>query len=306
MKLRIRRFLNRLRSQRNFSSHTLRAYSSDLEGFASYCGGEGAGGPKPSDIDRRRVRSYIAHLNQGGLSRGTLLRRISSLRSFCRHLLEEGELKGDPFLNVPIPKKEKRLPQFLTDSEMSRILDQAGMGGGWTELRDRAILELLYSSGLRRAELAGLQASDIDFVGGVVRVFGKGSRERIVPVGDIALAAVREYLRARPRPQAGDQDPLWLNARCGALSGGGIALIVRRCVRSSGLHKAVSPHAIRHSFATQLLNGGCDLRSLQEMLGHKSLSSTQVYTHVSLEGLKKVYESSHPRNRDSGGEAVSG
>ncbi len=286
MKLRIRRFLNSLRSQRNFSTHTLRAYSADLGEFAEFTG--------KGELDRRCVRAYIAHLNGKGLRRNTLLRKISSLRSFARYLVEEGALSKDPFLNVPIPKKENRLPRFLTDAEMRRLLEHVARGEKWMELRDWAILEVLYSSGLRRGELAGLRTGDLDFVGGVVRVLGKGNRERIVPVGDTALGAVRRYLQARPVARKSEESFLWWNASRSRLSDAGVALIVRRCVRAAGLHKTLSPHAIRHSFATQLLNGGCDLRSLQEMLGHKSLSSTQIYTHTSLENLKKVYDKSHP------------
>jgi integrase/recombinase XerC len=267
-----------------------------LAEFERFCSGGDSVGASVSDMDRRRIRSYLADLSRRKLGRNSLLRKVSSLRSFGRYLLEEEDIEKDPFLNVPIPKKEKRLPQFLTESEMEKLLTQAAKGEKWMQLRDRAILELLYSSGLRRSELAGLSENDLDYMSGVVRVFGKGGRERAVPVGDTALKALRAYVRARPSSKK-KGDFLWMNAQGGPLTDAGVALIVRRCVRAAGLHKTISPHAIRHSFATQLLDAGCDLRSLQEMLGHKSLSSTQVYTHTSLDGLKKVYGRSHPRSR---------
>jgi len=247
-------------------------------------------------------------------------------------------LRQDPFLNVRLPKKQGRLPRFLSESETEQLL-KAGGRRFPDEERDRAILELLYSSGLRRGEAVRLNVPDVDFVGEVVRVFGKGSRERLVPVGRHALEALRRYLDRRPAPDgsfrspppaptpfpSGAEDarppastappaptpfptapgtarfrspdaPLFLSHRGRRLSEAGIALVVRRWARRSGLLKPLTPHALRHSFATHLLDRGCDLRSVQEMLGHKSLSTTQVYTHVSLEHLKKVYQRSHPRS----------
>lgn len=303
MKSRIQRFLTSLRARRNFSAHTLRAYAADLAEFEAFWTRRRGGAV--SGLDRTCVRAYLAHLQtrlqtgrSKGLSRGSLLRKISSLRSFIRHLLDEGDLKKDPFLNVPLPKREKRLPRFLTEAEMGSVLKKGAPGVEWPRLRDRAVLEFLYSSGLRRSELVRLNVEDVDFMSGLVRVFGKGSRERMVPVGDAALKALRDYLRKRPRPKgSGPAEPLWINNKGRRLSDSGAALIVRRCVREAGLFKSVSPHGIRHSFATQLLDGGCDLRSLQEMLGHKNLSTTQVYTHTTLEKLRKIYKDAHPRSR---------
>ncbi|HBL16943.1 MAG: hypothetical protein A2X36_08420 [Elusimicrobia bacterium GWA2_69_24] len=310
MNLWVQRFLAALRSRRNFSTHTLRAYTADLKEFEAFWArrtGPALGTDDFASLDRNGVRAYLAHLQTRlsgdkprGLQRTSVLRKISALRSLCRFLREEGGLAADPFLNIPLPKREGRLPKFLTESEVSGLMEetQAAQEPPWVFLRDRAILELLYSSGLRRSELAGLGVGDVDLMGGVVRVFGKGARERVVPVGTAALGAIREYLKVRPREAAGEAGkPLWLNQRRRRLQEGGVAMIVRLRAREAGLLKPLAPHALRHSFATHLLDHGCDLRALAEMLGHKSLATTQIYTHTSLEGLRKVYGSSHPRSR---------
>ncbi|HVE13611.1 MAG TPA: tyrosine-type recombinase/integrase [Elusimicrobiota bacterium] len=295
MRLWIQRFLASLRAQRNFSPHTLRAYEGDLREFEAFW--ESSAGGEPGALSRTHARAYLARLQSRSLGRASVLRKISALRSFVAWLQDEGALARDPFLNVPLPKKESRLPRFLTGAEADQLLEEGARGPEWTALRDKAILELLYSSGLRRSELARLGVADLDFVGGVVRVFGKGSRERVVPVGRPALEALRAYLDARPSPAPGAQAPLWLNGRGARLSDAGVALVVRRAARKAKLLKPLAPHALRHSFATQLLDGGCDLRSLQEMLGHKSLATTQVYTHASLERIRKVYKNAHPRSK---------
>jgi integrase/recombinase XerC len=286
----VERFLATLRASRNYSAHTCRGYRADLAHF-----GGCHPGLSPQNISRAHVRAYLAHLQQqkDGLSRNSLLRRISALRSFTRHLREQGLLKADPFLNVPLPKKEARLPKFLTETEMGSLLGASGGSPERFRARDRAVLELLYSSGLRRSEVSGLNVGDVDFMGGTARVFGKGSRERIVPVGGEALARLRDYLKTRAGAPAGA--PLFINGRGARLSDQGVAWILKRWIRVSGWSKPVTPHVFRHSFATHLLNSGCDLRSVQEMLGHKSLATTQVYTHLSLEQLKKVYRRSHPK-----------
>jgi integrase/recombinase XerC len=220
------------------------------------------------------------------------------VRAFTRFLLQEGAVRRDPFLNVPLPKMERRLPRFLTETEAETLMESAEKGEAWVHLRDRAILELFYSSGIRRSELVRLNTADVDLMGGVVRVYGKGGRERVVPAGQPALAALREYLRARPSARGlGQSEPLWLSASGRRLSDSGVALVVRRSVRRSGLLKGVTPHGLRHSFATALLSRGCDLRALQEMLGHKNLSTTQIYTHITLKRLQEVYGKSHPRSR---------
>ncbi|MFH1618788.1 MAG: tyrosine recombinase XerC [bacterium] len=317
MDLLVSRFLLHLRSQRNFSAHTIRAYEADLREFLKFCRGKEGTVPSKKDLysrnlDRRIVRAFLARLQDSGLSRNSVLRKISSLRSFSSWLLNGKLLKTDPFLLLPLPRRDKRLPRFLSEGEVEKLMDSAGAGyksrsqksevrGQRSEvrsqnlsLRDYALLELMYSAGLRRSEVSSMNVGDVDFVSGFVRAFGKGSRERLAPVSDRALEAINAYLKARP-VTAGQ--PLFLNFKGGRLSGSGIALIVARCAKAARFARKVTPHALRHSFATHLLDHGADLRSVQEMLGHRSLASTQVYTHVSLERIKKVYDKTHPRSR---------
>ena len=293
MRLWVQRFLAALRARRNASPRTLRAYAGDLEAFAAYA--EARGLKAASDIDRSRLRAYLASLQerQPPYRRNSLLRKAACLRSFVRFLRESGVLSGDPFLGLPLPKKERRLPRFLSRDEAAGLMEADVRLPSPRKERDRALLELLYSSGLRRSEAAGLNVGDIDPWSGTVRVFGKGSRERIVPVGSKALEAVRAYLRLRGEPRAGE--PLFLNHRGGRLTSDGVGLAVARWARQARFLKPLTPHVFRHSFATHLLDQGCDLRSVQAMLGHASVQTTQAYTHVSLERLKKVYEKAFPR-----------
>ncbi len=287
MDLWAQKFIAHLRTSRRYSAHTLRAYEADVRDFIKR-----SGVPEPSSLKRIHVRTYLAELHRSRLSRSSVLRRISAVRSFVHFLMRSGLLEADPFAALPRPKREKKLPKFLTEAEMEELLASPRSLASPFKERDRALVELLYSSGLRRAELSALNAGDVDFVGGFVRVFGKGSRERIVPVGDTALKALRDYLRMKGKASQG---ALFTNPRGERLSEGGVAFVVRRWVRLARSLKPVTPHAFRHSFATHLLNRGCDLRSVQEMLGHRKLSTTQIYTHISLERLKKVYEEAHPR-----------
>jgi integrase/recombinase XerC len=290
----VRRFLTHLRASRNYSPNTLRAYESDLAGFLALWGES-----EPSVLDRAHVREFAAGLQEKkSLARNSVLRKLSAVRSLVRFLRSEGALSEDPFLNVRLPKKASRLPKFLTEAEMEDLLSRPGSVNPKFRQRDRAILELLYSSGLRRSELSGLNVGDVDFVSGTARVFGKGSKERLVPVGTRALSCLRDYLAARGRPGGGS--PVFVNARGIRLSAQGVAWVLRGWIRSCGWLKPVTPHVFRHSFATHLLNRGCDLRSVQEMLGHKSLATTQVYTHLSLDRLKKVYQDAHPRGEGGG------
>jgi integrase/recombinase XerC len=287
----VARFLTHLRGSRNCSAHTVRAYGADLEHFLWRLDD-----PEPGAVDRNAVRAYLADLqDKGSLGRSSVLRKVSALRAFFRYLRSEGVMSDDPFCALPLPRKAARLPKFLTESEVSELLGQDGSNKGPSWARDRAILELLYSSGLRRSELAALNVGDVDFVSGFVRVFGKGSRERLVPVGAAALSCLRESLRRRGPAASRGESPLFLNARGARLTDAGVAFLLKGWLRRAGWLKSVTPHALRHSFATHLLNSGCDLRSVQEMLGHKSLATTQIYTHVSLEKLKEVYGRSHPR-----------
>lgn len=275
---------------RNLSAHTLRAYESDLEAFAAFMSLRNFLSVK--DFTLKNIRAYLAYENIKEISRPTMLRKISALRSFAKFLANRGLIKVNPFSLFSAPRREKKLPAFLTEGEASNLMD-AEISRRF-HYRNKAILELLYSSGLRRSETVGLNIGDINFDEGYVRVLGKGSKERLVPVTDIALEAISNYLDTRP--QAKGEEPLFLGSKGGRLSGEGLAQIVKKSAIDSQVARKVTPHSLRHSFATHLLNNGCDLKSLQEMLGHKSLAATQVYTHVSLERLKKVYNAAHPES----------
>ncbi|OGS13926.1 MAG: hypothetical protein A2234_07025 [Elusimicrobia bacterium RIFOXYA2_FULL_58_8] len=309
MRLLVDQFLLHLRAQRNCSAHTLKAYQSDLSGFLSYAAASGQprGASAAGALDRLLMRGYIAHVNAGKVSRNTLLRKISSVRSFTHYLMANGLLEHDPFDLITLPKREKRLPRFLTEREVGRLQDanrpeavDAAEKNYFFSVRDYAIFELIYSCGLRRSEAAGMNIGDLDFYSGFARALGKGSRERLVPVGDKALIAIRAYLDTRPKPLAHGQ-PLFLNYKNTRLSDAAIALIFKKMARRARFAKPMNPHSVRHSFATHLLDRGCDLKSVQEMLGHKNLQTTEIYTHVSLERLKEVYDKAHPRAKKNNG-----
>ena len=274
---------------RNLSEHTIRAYSTDLQDFAGFMATKNLLNIK--DFNLANIRSYLAWENNKGLSRQAALRKISSLRSFAKFLSNRGVIEANPFKLFNAPRREKLLPKFLTQKEAGELM-QAPSTSRFA-LRNQAILELMYSSGLRRSETVGLNIGDINFTQGTVRVFGKGAKERIVPVTDIALNCISEYLATRTKTSY--EDPLFLGSKGTRLSGEGLAQIVKQSALKANLAHKITPHSLRHSFATHLLNNGCDLKSLQEMLGHKSLSATQVYTHVSLEHLKQVYDHAHPK-----------
>lgn len=300
MRLLIDQFLLHLKAQRNFARNTIKAYQFDLSEFNAYAAANKAASPK--NLDRLLMRGYIASISDRKVSRNTLLRKISAVRSFLHYLLETGQLETDPFDLITIPKKEKRLPRFLTEGEIGRLQDynrpeevDAREKTYYFALRDYALFELVYSSGLRRSEAAGMNIGDLDLYSGFARVLGKGSRERLVPVGEKALNAIREYLATRPKPLAHGL-PLFLNHKNTRLSGTGIALIFRKMAKRARFARPMNPHSVRHSFATHLLDHGCDLKSVQEMLGHKNLQTTEIYTHVSLERLKEVYDKAHPRS----------
>ncbi len=282
-----------LRAERNASPHTLRAYQHDLAAYSAFVKSQY---PRLSMDHKHRlvVRDYLAHLHDKNLKRATVHRAIAVLRAFYKFLLQEGVSSQTPFAGLPMPKREQRLPRFLAEAEMARLLEMPAVGRGLLAMRDAALLELLYSSGLRIQELAGLNIEDLDLWGGMVRVFGKGGRERMVPVGETAQKRLHAYISARA-PKRERAAPLFTNARGGRLSDRGARLVVTRWVEKASIQQRVSPHSFRHSFATHLLNRGCDLKAVQDMLGHRNLATTQIYTHVSAEHLKKVYERAHPR-----------
>lgn len=293
LRLQVESFLTHLRASRNYSPHTLRAYRTDLEAFLRrYPGLETAA------IERIHIRAFLVDLQNR--SRATILRRMAALRSFVKFLRSNGLLKGNPIFGVPLPKRRRPLPQFLTENEVGDLLSVPSGGGRAQQGRDRAILELIYSSGLRRSEVVSLNVGDVDYLAGTVRVLGKGAKERVVPVGNDALNCLRDYLSGRRLGFAfGDAAPLFVNSRATRLSDGGVVFVLRRWIRRTALLKQITPHTLRHSFATHLMNRGCDIRTIQEMLGHASLQTTQIYTHVSLERMKEVYKDAHPRGRSA-------
>jgi integrase/recombinase XerC len=300
----IERFLDHLRVERNASPHTVRNYGSDLEQFRSFLKASGMSRDKSTgdvsvqEIDHLTIRAYLSHLYRGR-KKSSLARKLAAQRSFFRFLVDEGILRQSPAEIVATPKQEKNLPSFLPVDEVFSLLDATEKSPRWGA-RDWAMLETLYSCGIRVSELVGLSDGDVDFVLGIVRVYGKGGKERIVPVGEKALEAIRAYLPARDEILArhgrkASPAPLFINTRGTRLTSRSVARILQKHILQSGLLRKASPHALRHSFATHLLDAGADLRSIQELLGHASLSTTQKYTHVSVDKLMEVYDKAHPR-----------
>lgn len=289
----IQRFILYMRAERNASAHTVRAYQHDLQEFAAFLKTKY---PKLSMERNHRlvIRDYLSYLHEKGIQRATILRAIAVLRAFYKFLVEENVTAQTPFVGLPMPKREKRLPRFVAEEDMKRLLELAAESKHKWALRDAALLELLYSSGLRIQELCQLNAEDIDLWSNMIRIFGKGNKERMVPVGETALARIRAYLATRP-PKGPRGSPLFLNPNGMRLSDRGARLVVARWVVKAALRQNISPHSFRHSFATHLLSRGCDLKTVQELLGHRNLVTTQTYTHVTAEHLQKVYQKAHPR-----------
>ena len=295
-------FLAYLEFERGLSRNTLEAYRSDLMQFGAFLRKTGADALTARHGD---LADFVSDLAAGGedrpaVSPATLQRKVACLRSFYRHLRRQDMITDDPTVYLRAPKQSRRLPQVLTRDEVGRLLE-APRGTEPPALRDRALLELMYACGLRASEAIGLELGDVDLDTGILRARGKGSKERLVPIGSTASRAVVAYLgRGRPR-LAGDrmEAALFLNHRGGRLTRQGLYKIVQRHARTAGLDGKMSPHTLRHTFATHLLAGGCDLRSLQEMLGHADIATTQVYTHLSAERLKDVYFDAHPRAKAS-------
>ena len=281
-------FLQYLAGERAASAHTLRAYAADLAEFRRFLRATRVGGW--NDVDARALRGYLAWLHGRGLARTSIARKLAAVRSCFRFLTRRGVLPANPARHVRTPRLGRRLPSFLPKDESKDLLD-AAFENTDAGRRDRALLELLYASGLRVAECCGLDLEDVDHRHGTVRVLGKGNRERMVPVGDEALAALGRYLEGRGAAAG----PLFRNPRGERLTTRSVHRIVGRRARTAGIARRVTPHTLRHSFATHLLGEGADLRLIQELLGHRRLSTTQRYTHVSPEHLMKVYDAAHPR-----------
>ncbi|OIO73912.1 MAG: hypothetical protein AUJ85_06945 [Elusimicrobia bacterium CG1_02_37_114] len=290
----VEHFLLYLRT-RNFSRETTRAYKSDLGGFCDFTDKEFSG-IDINRVNRLVVRKYIAFLEESSRRRSTIQRKIYAIKSFFKFLYHQKIVDSNFFGYINIPKKEKLLPSFLSETQMIELLDTV-KGDSILVSRDQAMLELLYSTGIRVGELTNLNVDSLDFWTNTIRVFGKGDRERTVPIGDKALKSVYKYLQLRKseKQYLPSEKALFLNWRGKRITSRAIRKILDKWVKLSALTKHISPHTIRHSFATHLLNAGCDLRSVQEMLGHKSLTTTQVYTHVTTTRLKNIYEKAHPR-----------
>jgi integrase/recombinase XerC len=287
-------FKEYLEAFRGVSAHTLRAYLADLREFGAYLAKQGLG---LRDASHPSIRGFLGVLSVD-LHPASRARKLASIKSFYRFLVRRQQLAANPAKAVKTPKLPKSLPKFLPVDEMFALID--GLPGSTVlELRDRAILEVLYGAGLRISELCALAVTDLDRTGPVIRVLGKGRKERICPIHRRALRAVEEYLNERsellPKRAGAEEQALFLNHRGGRLTARSIARHLDYQVRRCGLSRKISPHVLRHSFATHLLGSGADVRSIQELLGHASLSTTQRYTHVSFEHLQRVYDQAHPR-----------
>lgn len=290
MKKNIPVFLNHLAAEKNASPHTVKNYRIDLREFSVFLKEKDC-----REVTYLDIRSFLAYLKGRSYSRSSISRKLACLRSFFKYLARENLLETNPAAGIQTPKREKRLPQFLNPEEVVRLLE-APAKNTWEEKRDKAILETLYSSGLRVSELVGLNQEDVDVFGGLVRVRGKGKKERIVPLGQMALKALQSYMEHKPLRdhRAALKAPLYLNRSGGRLSDRSIRRMILKYSRRIALNKEVSPHTLRHSFATHMLDRGADLRSVQELLGHENLSTTQIYTHVTTKRLKEAYDAAHP------------
>lgn len=302
MQRQLAKFLTHLHVERGASPHTLKSYREDLETFADYLSEEDGSCPDPTTLTTVELRSYLAALHDAGYAKTSIARKLASLRSFYRFAQREGWIESNPAKALRNPRKARKLPHFLSTTEIGKLLgapaSDKAMG-----LRDRAILETLYSAGLRVSELVDLNDGDLDFDQGIVRVRGKGRKERLAPLGSYALNALHAWLAKRhvsdKEPQ-GRAAPVFVNRFGTRLTSRSVGRMLEKHLKQAGLDNRTSPHTLRHSFATHLLDSGADIRSVQELLGHKSLETTQIYTHVSTSNLKQAYEKAHPRARVSG------
>lgn len=299
MQAAIARFLRYLLVERNASELTIKSYREDLTALSDYLTESYGHEPKPSEITALDLRGYIAALHEAGYAKSSVSRRLASLRSFYRFAQREGLADNNPAKPLRNPRPERKLPHFLSTEEIGRLL-QAPAGDDPAGLRDRAILETMYSAGLRVSELVGINDSDLDLEQGLVRIRGKGRRERLAPLGSYALEAIQCWLAVRqlsPKEGQGPLAPVFVNKSGRRLTTRSVARMLEKYLRLTGLDTRTTPHTLRHSFATHLLDRGADIRSVQELLGHKSLVTTQIYTHVSTTGLREAYEHAHPRAR---------
>lgn len=293
----IPRFLRYLKVERNCSDLTIKSYREDLELLYSYLKDSIGRVPRPEEITPLDLRTYVSALHEAGYAKSSVARRLASMRSFFKFAQREGRCTNNPAKPLRNPRRERKLPHFLTGSEIGKLLSAPpktdSMG-----YRDRAILETMYSAGLRVSELVGINLDDLDLEDGLVRVRGKGKKERLSPLGSFAVKAIRSWLQRRePAPGLPKKNgsPVFLNKFGKRITTRSIGRMLEKYLLTTGLDLRTSPHTLRHSFATHLLDKGADIRSVQELLGHKSLVTTQIYTHVSTAGLRQAYELAHPR-----------
>ncbi|MCP4589955.1 MAG: tyrosine recombinase XerC [bacterium] len=325
----ISEFLNYLSFERHFSPHTAKCYAADLKQFCGYLAGgvsmdSGQAGQTPSGytggypetppsgtavavatdlkqklvaMDTEQIRRYLAHLGKMDYSKSTIARKLATLRSFYKFCLRRAYVQANPLASIRTPKQEKRLPKFLEMEQITQLL-QTPDDGTLLGARDRAMLEVMYSTGIRVSELVDLNIADVDSLGQSLRVRGKGRKQRIAPVGPTALAAINKYMglrKADPRSANFNQEALFVNKHGQRLSTRSVRRKLDKYLAQAGLDPSISPHTLRHTFATHMLENGADLRSVQELLGHQSISTTQVYTHVTTRRLKTAYDEAHPR-----------
>jgi integrase/recombinase XerC len=290
-------YLRHLGLEKNASAHTVKSYREDLTQALDFFRTKlGVQSPRPEQLSTRLLRAHLAWLHEQGYARSTIARRLAAVRSWCRFLCRQGLLANNPAAGLRGPRQDKKLPHFVGREDMARLLEtppaDTPLG-----LRDRALLETLYSAGLRVSELTGLDLNDLDLDAGLATVRGKGRRERLALLGPPAVAALRLWLPARSSlgPRAGTQPALFLNRNGTRLSARSVGRLLEKYLAQAGLDPRTSPHTLRHSFATHLLDAGADIRSVQELLGHRSLGTTQIYTHVSTQRLRDSYHKAHPR-----------
>jgi integrase/recombinase XerC len=302
MQTAVARFLQFLAVERNASDLTIKSYREDLQHLMLYLAEQG-GCPPPESITTLDLRGYLSSLQQAGYAKTTTARRLASLRSFFRFGQREGWATSNPARPLRNPRKSRNLPHFLSGDEIGKLLS-APPANNWAGLRDRAILETMYSAGLRVSEAVGLNDEDFDRASSILRVRGKGKKERLAPVGSFAIRAIDRWLPVRPSPKRiaarvrpSGAAPVFVNKFGTRLTTRSVARMLEKYLKLTGLDLRTTPHTLRHSFATHLLDRGADIRSVQELLGHKSLVTTQIYTHVSTANLRSVYEKAHPRAR---------
>src|SRR5262245_6059622 len=299
MRPQIGQFLQYLRVERGASPHTLKGYREDLHALVDYLADDDGKCPAPGSITTGELRGFVSALHEAGYAKSSIARRMASVRSFMRFGQREGWAKSNPAKALRNPRKSRTLPHFLSTDDVGKLL-AAPQGETPPAMRDRAILETLYSAGLRVSELVGLVDGELDFGAGIVRVRGKGRKERLAPIGSYASRALKRWLGVRalsPREKSGREAPVFTNKFGTRLTTRSVARMLEKYLKETGLDSRTSPHTLRHSFATHLLDRGADIRSVQELLGHKSLVTTQIYTHVSTANLRAAYEKAHPRAR---------